>query len=59
MKPPCFTSRYHTAKGKFEGIHFNQGHLESMGHSLCEVLLELVDPDQSKVEQIVRDLTDK
>lgn len=30
-----------------------------MGHSLCEAMLELVDPDQSKVESIVRQLVEK
>ncbi|CAN0227561.1 unnamed protein product [Pylaiella littoralis] len=46
-------------QGEFQGIHFHQGHYESMGHSLCEVLLHLVDPDQTKVEGIVRTLKDK
>lgn len=46
-------------QGEFQGIHFHQGHYEAMGHSLCEVLLHLVDPDQTKVEGIVRKLKDK
>ncbi|CAN0147768.1 unnamed protein product, partial [Hapterophycus canaliculatus] len=31
-------------QGELQGLHFHQGHYESMGHSLCEVLLDLVDP---------------
>lgn len=46
-------------QGEFKGIHFHQGHYEAMGHSLCEVLLHLVDPDQTKVEDIVQKLKDK
>lgn len=30
-----------------------------MGHSLCEAMVDLVDPDQSKVESIVRHLVEK
>lgn len=47
------------AQGEFQGIHFHQGHYEEMGHSLCEVLLHLVDPDQTKVEDIVQKLKEK
>ncbi|CAB1120211.1 unnamed protein product [Ectocarpus sp. CCAP 1310/34] len=46
-------------QGEFQGIHFHQGHYEAMGHSLCEVLLDLVDTDQSKVEGIVRRYREK
>lgn len=47
------------AQGEFEGVHFHQGHYEAMGHSLCQVLLDLVDTDQSKVEGIVQNLKDR
>lgn len=47
------------AQGEFQGLHFNQDHYETMGHSLCEAMLELVDPDQSNVESIVRYLVEK
>ena len=47
------------AQGEYQGVHFHQGHYEAMGHSLCEVLLDLVDTDQSKVEGIVQKLKDR
>lgn len=47
------------AQGEYHGVHFHQGHYEAMGHSLCEVLLDLVDTDQSKVEGIVQKLKDR
>lgn len=46
-------------QGEFQGVHFHQGHYEAMGHSLCEVLLDLVDTDQGKVEGIVQNLKNK
>ncbi|CAM9194930.1 unnamed protein product [Ectocarpus fasciculatus] len=46
-------------QGEFQGIHFHQGHYEAMGHSLCEILLDLVDTDQTKVEGIVRRYREK
>lgn len=55
----AFVSFWSFAQGECGGIHFNQGHYESMGHSLCEAMVDLVDPDQSKVESIVRHLVEK
>lgn len=45
----------HVGQGTYQGLHFNQGHFESMGHALCEILIDLVDPTQTKVEQIARE----
>ena len=57
--------RFHTCtfyicieKGDLKGFHFNQSHLESMGRSLCEVLLEIADPNQSRLVEIVRHLVE-
>lgn len=46
-------------QGKYQGIHFNQEHYETMGHCLCETLLELVDPNQTQIQKIVQDLVAK
>ncbi|CAM9264129.1 unnamed protein product [Ascophyllum nodosum] len=45
-------------QGDLKGFHFNQSHLESMGRSLCEVLLEIADPNQSRLVEIVRHLVE-
>ncbi|CAM9810251.1 unnamed protein product, partial [Sphacelaria rigidula] len=46
-------------QGIYKGLHFNQGHFESMGRSLCEILLDLVDPDQGIVDDILCALKEK
>ncbi|CAM9979067.1 unnamed protein product, partial [Choristocarpus tenellus] len=46
-------------QGQFEGLHFNTGHFESMGHSLCEVILDLCDPEQTKIKNLHAELLRK
>ncbi|CAM9240832.1 unnamed protein product [Chrysoparadoxa australica] len=39
-------------QGELKGVHFNTSHYESMGRTLCEVLKNLCDPTQSKMDKI-------
>lgn len=43
--------------GKDGGYHFNVKDLESMGYHFCDTLLDYCDPDQTKVEKILSELT--
>eukprot|EP00818_Percolomonas_sp_WS_P003439 CAMPEP_0117437742 /NCGR_PEP_ID=MMETSP0759-20121206/1687_1 /TAXON_ID=63605 /ORGANISM="Percolomonas cosmopolitus, Strain WS" /LENGTH=840 /DNA_ID=CAMNT_0005229397 /DNA_START=1 /DNA_END=2523 /DNA_ORIENTATION=+ len=36
--------------------HFNTRHLEQMGHYFCEAILDYCDPDQSRVQQVMKEL---
>lgn len=36
--------------------HFNTRHLEQMGHFFCEAILDYCDPDQSRVQQVLKEL---
>mmetsp|Transcript_4988 Transcript_4988/g.18739 ORF Transcript_4988/g.18739 Transcript_4988/m.18739 type:complete len:969 (-) Transcript_4988:1282-4188(-) len=42
--------------GKLNNKHFSTKHLEQMGHFFCEAILDLCDPDQTRVKQITREL---
>lgn len=39
-------------KGTYKGLHFSQSNFEGMGHSLCEVLLDLVDSEQTRYSML-------
>lgn len=45
--------------GKHKDIHFTAQHLEEMGHYFCDTLLDLWDPDQSRVRKGERRRNDK
>ncbi|OMJ93182.1 hypothetical protein SteCoe_3873 [Stentor coeruleus] len=42
--------------GKHADFHFNQEHLQQLGHDFCEALLDFCSPDQSKVKVIMEEL---
>ena len=42
--------------GKHADFHFNQEHLQQLGHDFCEALLDFCNPDQLKVKQIMEEL---
>lgn len=42
--------------GKFADFHFNQEHLQQVGHDFCEGLLDFYSPDQIKVKLIMEEL---
>lgn len=42
--------------GKHADFHFNQEHLQQIGHDFCEALLEFCNPDQTKVKIIMEEL---
>ncbi|KAL5502396.1 hypothetical protein EMCRGX_G009163 [Ephydatia muelleri] len=42
--------------GKQSGHHFNTADLETMGRHLCDTLLEYCDPDQTKMQQVLREV---
>lgn len=42
--------------GKYADFHFNQEHLQQLGHDFCEALLDFCSPDQSKVKVIMEEL---
>ena len=42
--------------GKHADFHFNQEHLQQVGHDFCEALVDFCNPDQSKVKLIMEEL---
>lgn len=42
--------------GRNNEKHFNTRHYEQMGHFLCEAILDFCDPDQSRVNMVVKEL---
>lgn len=41
-----------------KGLHFSIRDFEEMGYHFCDTLLDYCDPDQSKANQILTELTD-
>lgn len=44
--------------GSCEGYHFSTKEFELMGYHFCDTLLDYCDPDQTKVEYILNQLTE-
>lgn len=42
--------------GPLQDKHFTMRSLEELGQQLCDAILDYCDPDQSKVEEIMREL---
>ncbi|OMJ74656.1 hypothetical protein SteCoe_26367 [Stentor coeruleus] len=42
--------------GKHADFHFNQEHLQQLGHDFCEGLLDFCSPDQIKVKIVIEEL---
>mmetsp|Transcript_13587 Transcript_13587/g.20576 ORF Transcript_13587/g.20576 Transcript_13587/m.20576 type:complete len:732 (-) Transcript_13587:52-2247(-) len=42
--------------GRLNSRHFSTKHLEQMGHFFCEAILDYCDPDQTRVDEVTREL---
>ena len=45
--------------GRGSGYHFSTKEFEMMGYHLCDTLLDYCDPDQTKVDYILTQLTEE
>ena len=45
--------------GNSQGFHFSTKELELMGYHFCDTLLDYCDPDQTKVDYILNQLTEE
>lgn len=65
MPPPgerrlaCAAARWDAPEARHAsvaGLHFTTGHLEEMGHAVCQTLLDYISPDNTFASDVLREL---